>query len=182
MSTAGNSLGTTGSQETQSTGSYSPAADGAWSGLFGLTAAEAARRVALGQVNRTPSSDWADYREIIRRNVFTLFNALVMPAAVALFFLREYPSAWAVSALALINSAIGLIQEVRAKRHLDKLAILVETKARVIRDGETHQIPAGDVVLGDHIVLVAGDPVVADGAVVAARFLEVDEALLTGES
>jgi cation-transporting ATPase E len=158
------------------------AATGAWSGLSGLSAAEVAERIALGQVNRTPSSDWADYREIIRRNVFTLFNALVAPAAVALFFLREYPSAWAVSALALINSAIGLVQEIRAKRHLDKLAILVETKARVLRDSETRLVPAGDVVLGDHIVLAAGEPVVADGSVVAGRFLEVDEALLTGES
>src|SRR5262249_55765764 len=75
-----------------------------------------------------------------------------------------------------------LVQEIRAKRHLDKLAILVETKASVIRDGEVRQVAAGDVVWEDHIMLAAGDPVVADGVLLAARFLEVDEALLTGES
>ncbi|HZT82022.1 MAG TPA: HAD-IC family P-type ATPase, partial [Gemmataceae bacterium] len=154
----------------------------------GLTAAEVAERVARGEVNRVRRSDWADYRAIVRRNVLTLFNALVVPAAVALLFLgicqepRLLPDAWSVSALAIINTALGLVQEIRAKRHLDRLAILVETKARVVRDGAEQLIPAGEVVRDDIVRVRAGEPIVADGPVLESRFLEVDEALLTGES
>src|SRR5690242_1191388 len=110
----------------------------------GLTSAEVAERVARGQVNRAPRSDLAEYRAIVRRNVLTVFNALVVPAAVALFVMAHYNAAWAVSAMAVANSLIGLVQEVRAKRHLDKLAILTETKARVIRDSQEQAIPAAD--------------------------------------
>jgi cation-transporting ATPase E len=148
----------------------------------GLTAAEVADRVARGQVNRPPSSGRAEYRGILLRNTLTLFNALVVPAAVALFLLEDYRGAWAVSGMAVANTLIGLAQEIRAKRHLDRLAILSETKAHVHRDGKEMTVPAGDVVLGDVVLLAEGEPVVADGAVLAASFLEVDEALLTGES
>jgi cation-transporting ATPase E len=148
----------------------------------GLTAAEVVERVRRGQVNRTPRSDWAEYRAIVGRNVFTLFNAIVVPAAVALFLLQEYRGAVAVSGFATLNTVLGLAQELRAKWHLDHLAILTETRARVRRDGQVHEVPAGDVVLGDHVHVAAGDALVADGPVLAARFLEVDEALLTGES
>ncbi len=148
----------------------------------GLTAAEVARRIAEGQVNRPPDRSSAEYRAIVRRNVLTPFNALVVPAAIALFILGDYRSAWAVSALAVTNSLVGLVQEFRAKRHLDRLALLSETRARVRRDGAEQLIPAGDVVLGDCLLLGPGDAVVADGVVIAARFLEIDEALLTGES
>src|SRR6516165_8583902 len=95
----------------------------------GLSAAEVAERVARGQVNRAPRSDLAEYGAILRRNVLTLFNALVVPAAVALFLLHDLKAAWAVSGMAVVNSLIGIAQEVRAKRHLDRLAILTETRA-----------------------------------------------------
>ncbi len=148
----------------------------------GLTAADVADRTARGQVNRPPDAGWAEYRAIVARNTLTLFNALVVPAAAALFVLKDYRGAWAVSGMAVANTLIGLVQEMRAKRHLDQLAILTETKARVRRDGTEHTIPAGDVVLGDCVLLSAGEPVVADGVVLSAESLEVDEALLTGES
>jgi cation-transporting ATPase E len=148
----------------------------------GLSAAEVAERVRAGQVNRARRSDWADYRDILSRNVLTLFNALVLPAAVALFVLGEYQGAIAVSGVAVINSVIGLFQELRAKRYLDKLSILVETRSRVVRDGRPVEISAGDVVRDDHVLLASGEAVVADGPVLESRFLEVDEALLTGES
>lgn len=148
----------------------------------GLTAAAVAERVARGNVNRPPQPGLAAYRDILVRNTFTLFNALVVPAAVALFLLHEYRGAWAVSAMAVINSLIGLVQELRAKRHLDQLALLAEGTARVVRDGGERAIPSGDVVLGDLVRLAAGEAVVADGTVLAANYLEVDEALLTGES
>jgi cation-transporting ATPase E len=148
----------------------------------GLTAAEAAERVRRGLVNRSRRSAWTDYANILSRNFLTLFNLMVVPAAVALFYLAEPQAGIAVSGMATVNSAIGLAQEIRAKRHLDKLAILVETRARVLRDGQFQEIPAGDVVQDDCICLATGDAVVADGTVLEARFLEVDEALLTGES
>jgi cation-transporting ATPase E len=148
----------------------------------GLTAAQVGERIARGEVNSPPPEGWAEYRAIAARNTLTLFNAMVAPAAAALFVLGDYNGAWAVSALAVLNTLIGLIQEIRAKRHLDKLALLAETKARVFRDGKRQSIPAGDVVLGDHVLVADGEPVVADGTVVSAAFLEIDEALLTGES
>ena len=148
----------------------------------GLSAAEVSERVRAGRVNRVRHSHLADYASIVRRNLLTLFNAMVVPAAIALFLLEEYPGAIAVSGMAIVNSTIGLIQEIRAKWHLDKLDLLVEARARVIRDGEAREIPAGEVVQDELILLASGDTVVADGPVVEARFLEVDEALLTGES
>jgi cation-transporting ATPase E len=148
----------------------------------GLSAAEVAERVARGEVNRVRRSDRAEYADIVARNVFTLFNALVVPAAVALFALGEWRDGVAVSGMAITNLVLGLVQEVRGKRHLDKLTLLAEARARVLRDGVVQEIPSGDVVRGDHVLLTAGDTVVADGPVLAARFLEIDEALLTGES
>ncbi|HLQ44857.1 MAG TPA: HAD-IC family P-type ATPase, partial [Planctomycetaceae bacterium] len=148
----------------------------------GLSAAEVAERVALGRVNRSPRSGRAEYRSIFVRNIVTLFNALVVSAATALFALGDYRSAWAVSAYAVLNTLIGLVQEVRAKRHLDTLAVLVQTKVRVLRDGIEILISADDIVQDDHIRVTAGEAIVADGTVLTARFLEVDEALLTGES
>jgi cation-transporting ATPase E len=148
----------------------------------GLTGAEVAQRVAGGQTNRAVRSSRAEYQEIVARNVLTLFNALVVPAAVALFLLGEYRGAWAVSALAVVNTLVGLVQEIRAKRHLDQLALLTAPRARVVRDGAEQTIAADDVVLGDCVVLAAGDMVVADGVILAEAFLEIDEALLTGES
>ncbi len=148
----------------------------------GLTSAEAEQSRILGHVNRVRRSDAAEYRDIVLRNVLTVFNALVVPAAIALFLFGKYQGAVAVSGLAIINTVLGLVQEVRAKRHLSRLTLLVETRVRVVRDDKEVEIPAGDVVLGDVILLRSGEPVVADGPVVEAHFLEVDEALLTGES
>jgi cation-transporting P-type ATPase E len=148
----------------------------------GLTSAEVAIRMERGEVNRVQRNAWLGYRDIIIRNVVTLFNALVVPAAVALFLLSEYRGAWAVSAMAIFNTLLGLAQEVRAKHQLDRLALLSAPRARVLRDAVERVIPADEVVIGDHLVLSPGESVVADGVVMEDHFLEVDEALLTGES
>jgi cation-transporting ATPase E len=148
----------------------------------GLSAAEVAERVARGEVNRVRATGRAEYLDIALRNTLTLFNALVVPAAAALFSLGDWRAGLAVSGMALTNTALGLAQEVRAKRHLDRLSLLAETPVRVVRDGAAREVRSGDVVRGDLVLLAAGDPVIADGAVREARFLEVDEALLTGES
>jgi magnesium-transporting ATPase (P-type) len=148
----------------------------------GLTTAEVAERIARGEVNRVRRSDLGEYLDILRRNTLTLFNALVVPAAVILFALGEWQDGCAVSGMALTNTVLGLVQEIRAKRHLDKLTLLAETRVRVVRDGKACEVASGDVVRGDLVLLAAGDPVVADGTLREAQFLEVDEALLTGES
>jgi cation-transporting ATPase E len=148
----------------------------------GLTAAEVADRTRRGQVNRTATSAWVGYAAIAARQAFTLFNFVVVPTAVALFYYGEWRAGMSVAVTALANALIGAGQEWRARRELDRLAILTARKARVVRDGRPCEIPADAVVLDDLVLLQAGDVVVADGSVVAATYLEVDEALLTGES
>ena len=150
--------------------------------MKGLTSAEVVERVRRGQVNRAPHAEWRDYASILSRNILTWFNAMVTPAAIGLILLHEYQGAIAVSGMAVVNSLLGLVQEIRSKWHLDRLAILVEARARVLREGQEQTILAGDVVLDDHVLLSGGESVVADGPVLEAHFLEVDEALLTGES
>jgi len=148
----------------------------------GLTEAEAAERKRRGEINRAPRTVLREYAAIVARNLFTWFNAMVTPAAIALFYLGEYQGGLAVSGMAIVNTLLSLVQEIRAKHQLDQLALLVEATACVLRDGQPRAIPAGEVVRDDCIVLTAGSAVVADGPVLEARFLEVDEALLTGES
>ena len=100
--------------------------------IRGLTRTEVAERVRRGEVNRTRQSHAVEYLAIVRRNLLTVFNGLVTPAAVMLFWLGNWRDGIAVSGFALLNTLVGLVQEIRAKRHLDRLAILAETKARVL--------------------------------------------------
>lgn len=150
--------------------------------LPGLSAAEVEQRRRAGLINRVPESKYADFLRIVARNLFTLFNFLVTPAAIALFALNKYQGALAVSGMAIVNTAIGLVHEIKAKIQLDRLAILTETKARVRRDGVEQTIASLDVVQDDLVLLASGESVVADGELVEAQFLDIDEALLTGES
>src|SRR5262249_9592634 len=141
--------------------------------------AEAAARAARGETNRPPRSAPAEYAAVVAHNIFTLFNGLVIPAAVALFLLKDYRGAWAVSAMALFNTLLALIQEIRAKVHLDRLALLSEVPVGVVRGGTEIRIPAGEVVRGDVVRIAAGDPVVSDGPLLVSNVLEVDNALIT---
>jgi cation-transporting ATPase E len=148
----------------------------------GLTAAEVSDRIAAGLVNRSRPSVLAEYRDILRRNLFTLFNALVIPASIALFSVNEGRSAIAVSGMALTTTLLGLIQEIRAHRLLQKLAVLRLSRVRVRRDGAEQDIEPEEVVQGDVVLLRSGEPVPADGPLLTSHFLEVDESLLTGEA
>ena len=129
-----------------------------------------------------PRTRTRDYLAILARNLFTGFNAMVTPAAIALGLLGDWRGAVAVSGMAILNTGLALVQELRAKRHLERLSLLAECRTRVIRDGAVVEISSGDVVRGDCVHLTAGDTVVADGPVVAETMLEIDEALLTGEA
>lgn len=117
----------------------------------------------------------------MRANVFTLFNAIVFACFGILFVIGRWQDALFGFA-AIGNAVIGSFQEFRAKRALDRLALLNAAQARVRRDGAEVEIPPGEVVEDDILVLRAGDQIPADAEVVTARGLQVDESMLTGES
>ena len=144
----------------------------------GLSRAEAAQRLArLGPREQTTSRSVAS---IIAGNVFTLFNAIIAGFFVLIVSLGLFADAL-FGVIAIINSAIGIRQELKAKETLDRLALLVAPKARVIRDGQPAELHADEVVPGDIVRVEPGDQLVADGVVVQARGLTLDESMLTGE-
>jgi cation-transporting ATPase E len=147
----------------------------------GLTAAEVAERVAAGQTNAVDEHTSRTVEEIIRANVLTRFNAILAVLAVAVLATGRYGDALFAGVL-VINAIIGIGQEVRAKRTLDRLAVLNAPTTAVVRDGRESEIQLDDVVLGDLVVLRAGDQVPADGIVAHTAGLEVNESALTGES
>lgn len=150
-----------------------------------LSLEEVARRRAAGQGNVVVRRTGRTVRQIIRANVVTRINAMLA----VLFGLVLITGKWVNSAFALLivaNSAIGIIQELRAKRTLDKLTIVNEAQVTVLRtvDGvvTAQTIRQEELVVGDHIALSAGQQIVVDGVVIAADQCDVDESALTGES
>jgi cation-transporting ATPase E len=149
--------------------------------LEGLSAAEVAERVADGRTNAFEQTSSRSVWSIVRANVFTLFNAIVLGCFVVLFALGRWQDAlFGFSAVA--NAVIGSVQEFRAKRALDRLALLNAPLARVRRGGVDLELPPAQVVLDDVLVLRAGDQVSADALVLSSRGLQLDESMLTGES
>ncbi|WP_072691235.1 HAD-IC family P-type ATPase [Rhodococcus marinonascens] len=149
--------------------------------LDGLTAGQVAERVAAGQTNDVPDRATRSVRDIVRANVFTRINAILGVLLVIVLATGSIIDGM-FGLLIIANSGIGIIQEVRAKRTLDKLAIVSQTKPVVRRDGVTVSMGPQEVVLDDIIELGAGDQIVVDGAVVEAMSLDIDESLLTGEA
>jgi cation-transporting ATPase E len=156
-----------------------PAAAG--TGPAGLTAAEVAERVAAGATNATTVRTSRTTAEIVRANVFTVFNGLLATLFVLVLFTGRWQNAL-FGGVVVANALIGIGQELRAKRTLDRLAVLNAPRARAVRDGMEQDLPVEQVVLGDLLVLTAGDQVPVDGVVHVSAGLEVDESLLTGES
>ena len=148
---------------------------------LGLTAIEVDEQRRLGHVNRQPDRASRSYAGIVRANVFTRFNAIIgVLAAVVLAVGHPIDAIFAFVMVA--NMLIGIAQEVRAKRTLDRLRVLISPTVAVIRDGTTLRVAPDDLVLGDVVELRAGDQVSIDGEVIAATGLEVDESALTGEA
>ncbi|MFE9424482.1 HAD-IC family P-type ATPase [Kitasatospora sp. NPDC006697] len=146
----------------------------------GLTGAEVAERVARGQVNDVPVRSSRSVREIVRANVLTRFNAII--GTLFAVILVVGPIQDGLFGLVIVaNTAIGIIQEVRAKRTLDSLALIGEARPSVRRDGQATQVATAGIVLGDTVLLGIGDKVIVDGEVTEAEGLEIDESLLTGE-
>ncbi|MBF6398631.1 cation-translocating P-type ATPase [Nocardia cyriacigeorgica] len=147
----------------------------------GLTAAEVDERRRDGRTNDVPDRASRSVRDIVRANVFTRINAIL-----GVLFVLVMATGSVIDGmfglLIVANSAVGIIQEIRAKRTLDQLAIVSQAKPTVRRDGRSAQIAPKDVVLDELIELGPGDQIVVDGEVVESELLEVDESLLTGEA
>ena len=147
----------------------------------GLTAAEVAQRRADGLTNDVPDRASRSVKDIIRANVLTRINAIL-----GVLFILVVVTGSIVDGmfglLIIANSSVGIIQEIRAKRTLDRLAIVSQAKPVVRRDGKAEAVAPKEVVLDDIIELGPGDQIVVDGAVVETASLEIDESLLTGEA
>jgi magnesium-transporting ATPase (P-type) len=145
----------------------------------GLSSAEAAKRLAaLGPVEPVSSRSMAS---IVAGNVFTLFNAILGAFFVLLLSLGLFADSL-FGLVAVINSAIGIRQEMKAKETLDELALLVAPRAKAIRDGQAIELRADEIVPGDLVRIEPGDQLVAAGTLLDSRGLMLDESVLTGEA
>ncbi|MEU4050259.1 cation-translocating P-type ATPase [Streptomyces olivaceus] len=147
----------------------------------GLTAAQVAERIARGQVNDVPVRSSRSPADIVRANVFTRFNAVIGVLWVIMLFVAPIQDSL-FGFVILANTGIGIVQEWRAKKTLDSLAVIGEVRPTVRRDGTATEIGTSGIVLDDVIETGPGDKVVVDGVCVEADGLEIDESLLTGEA
>ena len=148
--------------------------------MTGLTNEQVQERIAEGKVNVNENPNTRTYKQIILENTLTFFNFLNIALLVLVLFVRSYKNSMFMGII-LINTVIGIIQEIRAKKTIDKLAILTESKTVVLREGKKWSISTEKLVLDDMIFLKTGDQVPADVKVLEGT-VEVNESLLTGES
>lgn len=148
--------------------------------LVGLTNEEVNKKKEEGKVNNSVKNPSKSYLEIITSNLFTYFNLIFFLIAIILILVKLY-KALTFLPLIIFNILIGIIQELKSKRVLDRLTLIAEPKALVIRDGNEEKINVCDLVEGDLVIFSAGNQICADGCVVLGSAL-VNESLLTGES
>lgn len=149
--------------------------------VVGLTEGEVQERIKKGQVNILPKAPSRTIGQIIRANLFTLFNAINAVLAVIVITAGS-PKNALFAGVIISNTLLGIIQELRAKSILEKLSVLNMSKVKVIRNGEAKEIYVEELVLDDVMILTPGDQIVADGIVLKDSEFEVDESLLTGEA
>ncbi len=149
--------------------------------LRGLTAAEVEQRRTEGRTNDVEDPTSRSIGDIVKANVFTPFNFLLGSLLVVILAVQEYRDAL-FGIVLVLNAVIGIVQEVRAKRSLDRLALLNAPHAQVRRDGAVIEIMSKDLVEDDVIELRLGDQIAVDGLVLEGTGLEIDESLLTGEA
>ncbi|RBY87956.1 hypothetical protein DQ241_10625 [Blastococcus sp. TF02A-30] len=147
----------------------------------GLSAAQVAERTAAGLVNATTVRTSRTVGQIVRANVLTFFNGLLAALWVVAVASGRWQNAL-FGGVVVANAGIGIVQELRAKRTLDRLAVLNAPRARVVRDGVLSELAPADVVLDDLLEVRAGDQVPTDAVVRSSAGLAVDESLLTGEA
>lgn len=148
--------------------------------FVGLREAEVQQRIAEGKINKTDDQTTRSVKQIVQSNVLTFFNLINVILFALVITTGSFKNMFFIFIIA-INTVIGIIQELRSKKILDKLAILTASQATVIRDGKKKEIAIEDIVLDDLILLKNGDQIPADGVVVEGG-IEVNESLLTGES
>ncbi|MCG7408647.1 HAD-IC family P-type ATPase [Paenibacillus sp. ACRRX] len=149
--------------------------------MIGLTADEVRFRMEQGQVNKLPKAPSRTFGQILRANLFTSFNLLNAVLALAVIIAGS-PRNALFAGVIITNTLIGVIQEVRAKRILEKLSVLNAAYVTVLRDGAPVHIDLEEIVLDDIIVLTPGSKIAADAEVLPGSDLEVDESMLTGEA
>jgi len=158
-----------------------PAAPIAETPSTGLTSAQVAEQRSRGLTNGSGERTSRSVAEILRANILTRFN-LILGVLLAVILVAGQPQDALFGVVLVTNALIGIGQELRAKRTLDRLAVLSAPRVRVIRDGTQQDITVASLVAGDLVDLRAGDQLVADGVVRSSTSLEADESLLTGES
>ena len=146
----------------------------------GLSDDEAARRLRV-RGRSEPQRSSRSYASIVRANVLTVFNAILAGFGVLTLAFGDWRDALFLGVI-IANSSIGITQEVRAKRALDRLSLLVAPHARIRRDGSVRPVAVEDVLVEDVALLEPGDQVTADGQLLSAADLRLDESILTGES
>jgi cation-transporting ATPase E len=150
--------------------------------LTGLTEAEAQERRARGLGNTIPPATNRTYRQILKDNVFTFVNNVIFLLALALVVVGRPIDALVSVAVIATNIVVSVVQEVRAKRVLDRIALLTCPTATVLREGKLKEVAPDEVVVGDTLKVAPGDQVLVDGRVVGEGRMQVDESALTGES
>lgn len=147
----------------------------------GLSKQDVAERQADGRGNAVKTSSSRSIVDIIRANVFTLFNGIILGAMVLVLLTGSWKDA-VFGVVIIVNTGIGIVTELKSKRTLDKLSILVASDYLVHRDGTDMEVPHDDIVLDDLLWIRSGEQVPADGVIVETWGLELDESMLTGES
>lgn len=150
--------------------------------VFGLTEKEVADRIRRGEVNKVEDETSRSYVDIIAKNVLTMFNLILFSLGAVLVILGEPVDALAATGIITMNILIATFQEIKAKRRLDKIALLLRPHAVVVRDGEEREIDLKEIVKDDVVVLMPGFQALVDGSVISSDHLEMDESLLTGET
>ncbi|AGL90404.1 HAD-IC family P-type ATPase [Candidatus Phytoplasma australiense] len=146
----------------------------------GLTNKEVAKRKALGQSNVVSSKNSRSFKDILFNNFFNSLTLLILIVVLVIIYIGKYKQLFFLLVY-LTNIFINLFQEIRAKKTLDKISLLLKTSSQVIREGQKETVAIADLVLGDFLVLKTGDQISAD-AKVKSGVIEVNEALLTGET
>jgi cation-transporting ATPase E len=149
--------------------------------IQGLSEREAASRRAAGQGNTPPPPTGRTYGQIIRENVFTFINNILFVLGFALVLVGRPLDALVSVGVIAVNIVVSVVQEIRAKRTLDRIALLTRPTATVLRDGQERALAPDQLVIGDVLKAAPGDQIVLDGRVSAGR-MHVDESQLTGES
>jgi cation-transporting ATPase E len=157
--------------------------------MIGLTQQQVNERIAKGLQNKSSKTRSKNTGEILVENIFSVFNLIILSIVLFLlvFYFRTNDNRLVLDSLgammiAVINTLIAVVQEIRAKRALDKVSLLLKKEVTVTRDGREFPLDQSEIVVDDLIRIERGDQVVVDGKIVKANHIEIDESLLTGES